>query len=237
MDLEKIKKELQEHDQKTLMERVERWQELPPIQTDGRLFSSQREWNYTGEASECYIVGNYRSAIFSCACAVEQILRYEYLKIPGHKHEDMDKYTFGGMIRKCSDGKVPSLDSHLKKAGILNRIRNVVAAHPIFIDLPLTSDADLGIRNILLIKDINKLTDLVDELDAGMKKTIEDIKLNNEVEGRVYNLGRIIRGEEKAPYDLNGFWSLIEQDVLKFLANQSWAILKDISEGLYGVSP
>ncbi len=116
MELEKIKKELQEHDKKTLKERAERWQELPPISTDGRLFASKRDWDYTGEASTSYIVGNYRSTIFSCACALEQILRYEYLKIPSQKHEDMDKYTFGGMIRKCSGGKVPSLDGHLKKA-------------------------------------------------------------------------------------------------------------------------
>jgi hypothetical protein len=236
MDFDKIKKELQEHDQRTLTERAQRWQELSPIQADGRLFASQREWDYAGEASENYIAGNYRSTIFSCACAVEQILRFEYLKIPSHKYEDIDKCTFGEMIKKCSGGKVPSLNHYLKKADILNRVRNLVAAHPIFIDLPLILDVDLKIRKTLLIKDIDKLIGLVDELNPGMKKRIEDIKLTNEVEGRVYDFGQIIGGEEEPPYDLDGFWSLIEQDVLKFLANQSWTILKEIAEGLYGIS-
>jgi len=236
MDLDERRKELQESDLRTLTRRAERWQELSPIRTDGRLFASQREWDYAGEASESYIVGNYRSTVFCCACAVEQILKYEYLRIPGHKYEDIDGCTFGRMIKKCSERKVSSLALYLKKAGTLNQIRNAVAAHPIFIDLPSISDADVSIRERLLLKDINRLTDLVDNLNAGVKKRIEGINLVSEAEGRTYNFGRIIRGEEEAPYNLSGFWGLIEQDILKFLANQSWTILKEIAEGLYGVS-
>jgi len=106
MDLDERRKELQESDQRTLTRRAERWQELSPIRTDGRLFASQREWDYAGEASESYIVGNYRSTVFCCACAVEQILKYEYLRIPDHKYEDIDGCTLGRMIKKCRERKV-----------------------------------------------------------------------------------------------------------------------------------
>jgi len=73
MSLDRRIKELQEYGRKTLTQRAERSQELSQISTDGRLFASQREWDYAGEASESYINGNYRSTILCCACAVEQI--------------------------------------------------------------------------------------------------------------------------------------------------------------------
>jgi hypothetical protein len=236
MDIDEHVKELQQSDQRTLARRAERRLELSQISTDGRLFASQREWDYAEEASESYIVGNYRSTIFCCACAVEQIIKYEYLKIPENKYGEIGKCTLGQTIYRCTKKRIPSLTDFLEKAGLLNDIRNQVAAHPLFIDLPVTTDTDQRARKELLLKDIIALLDLVAKLDPSLRQEIESTLLMSEVEGKNYSLDLIIRGEEEVPFNLNGFWGLIEKDVLKFLANRSWTILKDIAEGLYGVS-
>ena len=234
MSTDEFVKRLQESDQRTLERRAQRLQELAQIQTDGRLFASQREWDYAGEASESYINGNYRSTVFCCACAVDQILRYEFLKVPGNKYEDIEKCTFGQMIGKCR--RVTSLLPFLKEAETLNKLRNDIAAHPIFIDLPTSSNADKEIRNQLVLKDINRLVDLVCLFNEEIRDQIEATKLVSEVEGKTYNFGKVIHGLEEVPFNIDGFWGLLEQDVLRFLANKSWAILKEIAEGLYGVS-
>ena len=234
MTSDEFVKRIQESDQRTLERRAQRLQELAQIQTDGRLFASRREWDYAGEASESYINGNYRSTVFCCACAVDQILKYEYLKVPGHRYEDIEKCTFGQMIRKCRH--VTSLLPFLKETEMLNKLRNDIAAHPIFIDLPISSNPDKEIRNQLVLKGINTLVDLVGLLNQEFRNQIEATKLVSEVEGKTYNFGKVIRGLEEMPFNLDGFWGLLEQDVLRFLANRSWAILKEIAEGLYGVS-
>ena len=110
----------------TLERRAKRLQKLGQIQTDGRLFSSQREWDYAGEASDNYINGCYRSAIFCCACGIDQIFRYEYVKVPGNKHEDVESGPFGQVIGKCRKANVKSLIPFMERAELLRDIRNEV---------------------------------------------------------------------------------------------------------------
>lgn len=234
--LEECKKILAKGDSDTLERRAERLQELKPIQTDGRLFSSQREWGYAGEASDSYINGNYRSTIFCCACAIDHIFRYEYLKMPGNRYEDLERYTFGQTIRKCENKGVTSLLPFMEKAELLNKMRNEVATHPLFIDLPVESDPERRLRNELLLKDIKKLLELVGRIDAELRKKIESTKLISEVEGKSYVFGKVINQQSEMPFNLDGFWGLIEQDILRFLASQAWGIMKEIAEGLYGVN-
>ena len=234
--LEECKQILQKGDSDTLERRAERLRELKQIQTNGRLFSSQREWDYAGEASDNYINGNYRSAIFCCACAIDQIFRYEYLKMPGNRYEHLGRCTFGQTIGKCKNKGVASLLPFTDKAELLNKMRNEVASHPIFIDLPAESDPDRRLRNELLLKDIKKLLDLVEKIDVELRKKIESTKLISEVEGKSYVFGKVVNQQSEMPFNLDGFWGLIEQDILKFLASQAWDIMKEIAEGLYGVN-
>jgi len=234
--LEECMEQLKKSDANNLERRAERLQELPVIQTDGKLFSCQKEWDYAGEASESFVVGNYRSTIFCCACAVDQIIRYEYLKVPGHTYDELGR-TFGQHIRVCKTkgGLRPS--ACLGLAELLNKIRNVVAAHPLFIDLPIESDPKGLLRNELLLEDIRRLLNLVKEINPELESEIESTMLVSEIEGRRYIFGRVINKQDDMPFNLNGFWGLIERDILKFLAFQAWCIMKDIVEGLYGVTP
>jgi len=233
--LEECKEQLRKSDENTLERRAKRLQELDTIQTDGRLFSSQKEWDYAGEASDSYINGNYRSAIFCCACAVDQILKYEYLKLPGNSYQDIARCTFGQTVSKCKNKSVTSLFPYLDKAKILNEMRNGVSAHPLFIDLPVDSDPERKTRDILLIEDIKRLLKIVENINPSLKSEIETTRLISESEGKTFIFGQIINQECEIPYNLNGFWGLMEIDVLKYLANQAWHILKVIAEGLYGL--
>lgn len=233
--LEECKKMLEKNDRDTLARRAERCQELAQIQTDGRLFSSQREWDYSGEASANYISGNYRSAIFCCACAVDQIFRYEYMKVPGSKYGDVGGGPFGKIIRKCKDRNVKSLRPFITRAELLNDMRNKVAAHPLFVDLPTETYPERKVRNELLRRDIATLLSLVGKIDPERKHKIESTPLLHEAEGKSHIFGEVITEQSEMPFGLDGFWALIERDILKFLANKAWHIKKSISEGLYEI--
>lgn len=234
--LDECKMTLEKTDRNTLERRAERLQELAQIQTDGRLFSSQREWDYAGEASESYISGNYRSTIFCCAVAVEQIFRYEYLKLRGNIHEELERCTFGEVIGKCKKKGVKSLHPFMEQAELLNKMRNEVATHPMFIDLPVEADPERQIRNDLILRDIITLLSLVGILDSKMRHDIESTVLISEAESKKYIFGAVISRQCEMPTVFDGFWGLIEESVLKFLARQAWNIMKTISEGLYGTS-
>jgi len=234
--LEDCIEQLKKSDKNSLERRAERLQELPVIQVDGRLFSSQKEWDYSGEASESFIVGNYRSTIFCCACAVDQIIRYEYLKMPGHTYDELGR-TFGQHIRVCKNKGGLRLSEYIGQAELLNKIRNVVAVHPLFIDPPIESDPKGLLRKELLLEDIKRLLNLVKEIKPEMESEIKSTTVVSEVEGKRYIFGRIVSGQDDMPFNLDGFWGLIERDILKFLAFLAWCIMKNIVEGLYGVTP
>jgi len=232
---EECKRILEKLDANTLERRIERFQELKGIQTNGRLFSVQKESDYAGEASNNYIDGNYRSAIFCCACAVDQIFRYEYMKLPENHYEDIEKLTFGQVIKECKKKNVESLLPFIIYAFLLNDIRNNVATHPLFIDVPIESDPERQLRNKLLLRDITKLLDLVEKINSNLRREIESTKLISQAEDKTYIFGKVINQRSEMPFNLDGFWGLIEDRILRFLANQAWHIMKAISEGLYGI--
>lgn len=232
---EECKRLLEKLDANTLERRIERCQELEGIQTDGRLFSVQKEWDYAGEASGNYIAGSYRSSIFCCTCAVDQVFRYEYMKLPESNYAKIKGLTFGQVVRECGKRNVESLLPYMKRAFLLNDIRNNVATHPLFVGIPIESDPERQLRDTLLIEDMIKLLELVGRIDSELRHEIESTELINEVEGRTYIFGEVINQQSDIPFNLNGFLVLIEDKILRFLANQCWYIMKTISEGLYGV--
>jgi len=233
--LEECKETLRDLDARTLERRAERLQELEKIETDARRFSSQREWSYLTEATDVYINGHYRSAIFCCAFAVDQIFRYEYLKTAEGEYDDLENLTFWPLIRKCERQKVASLCPYIEEAKLLNDLRNKVATHPLFIDVPIDSDLTRQMRGELICKDIAILLDLVGRLDPSRRLKIESTVLRDGAKGVDYIFGEVISHPSDLPSTIDGFWGLIEQEVLKFLAKQARNIVKTISEGLYGV--
>ena len=235
--LEECAKQLQKSDRDTLKRRAERLKELEQIHTEARLFYSQKEWDYAGEASDSYINGNFRSAIFCCASAIDQVFRYEYLKVPGSKYEDLKKCTFGQTIRECKNKNVSRLAQFIAAAELLNCMRNTVSAHPLFVDFPVEADSQRQVRNMLLREDIKKLLSLVESVNPKIKNKIEGTKLIDQVGGKTYVLGDAVNQRSEMPSSLDGFWGLIERDILKLLAREAWRILKRVAEGLYGVKP
>lgn len=224
---------LKKNDVLTLERRAKRLQELGVTQTSS---SFQREWDYSTEAGDCYINGNYRSAIFCSACAVEQIFKYEYLKVPGHRHKDWGKGEFGKIIDKCKD--TTSLDKYIDSAELLNNIRIKVAAHPIFIDIPIRTDDDRKIRNDMLLLDIKILLNLVGKINESYKNEIESIEINTPdgYSFRHCSIGEVIGRKSQIPSMFDGIWrGIVETDVLKSLARKALDILKEVSEGLYGI--
>lgn len=231
--LEECRQHIQKYDTDTLERRAKRLEELEVIHTSARLFSSQKEWNYAGEASDSYINGNYRSVVFNCACAVDLIFKYEYMKIAGNVYKDIKKCTFGQIIYKCEASNLVSLSTHIDKAKLLNNMRNEVSAHPLFIDLPVKSDFEKLEKNNLLKEDIERLLKLVENITPELRVEVEAIKLESDIEGKSFIFGDIVKQRSEAPFHLDGFWGLIEKDILQFLAKQAWCILKSISEDLY----
>jgi hypothetical protein len=238
---EKCRVFLRKLDEDTRNERAERCLELQLI-TTGSQAQPQRKSGYMSEAASAYINGNYRSAIFCCACAVDQVFRFEYLKEPGNKYEELwqdghqpRQLTFGNIIDKCKRG-VKRLEPSIENARLLNCMRNGVAVHPLFIDVPCRSCTEKAVRDKLIRRDATALLKLVGDLDVEKRKNIEDTLLVSTIDEFECTFGKVISEESELPADsFTGFWVLIEQDLLRFLANRAWHITKDIFEGLYPV--
>jgi hypothetical protein len=162
------------------------------------------------------------------------MFRYEFLQMPGTSHREVARGTFGDVIRKSKKKNVPRLLPLIEKASLLNDMRNEIAAHPMFIDPPVKDDAETGQKNDLLHEDINCIVSLVRRIDSKLADEIMSTRLISEEDKKTYVFGDVVSGISEPPYFMIGFWALIEQRVLKFLAGQAWHILKTISEELYG---
>lgn len=157
------------------------------------------------------------------------------MKLPKSDYKEIKGLTFGKVVRECRKRNVESLLPYMKQAYLLNDIRNNVATHPLFVDIPIESDPERRLRDSLLIEDITNLLELVGRIDTNLRYEIESTRLISKAEDRTYILGEVINQQSDMPFNLNGFWGLIENKVLRFLAKQCWNIMKTISEGLYGV--
>ena len=107
-----------------------------------------------------------------------------------------------------------------------------MATHPLFIEVPAESDLDRQFRDSLLLRDIIRLLELVGRIDSDLRLKIESTELRSGIENKTYILGEVLRRQCDMPFNLDGFWGLIEDEVLKFLANQAWHITKNVSENL-----
>ncbi len=232
MDKQKAIKKLQEIDEGTREHWAQRMQEMKHIETSGTLYWSQREWDYTNEATECHISGFYKSAIFCYCCSVEQIIRFEYLKKIKNDYEKIEKLTLGKLIKECKN--VSTICPYIDRLLLLNEIRNKVAVHPLLIDLPTSFNSEKELCNSILIKDIKTLLDLVGKIDKETRTQLDKTKLEDS-QGRQFVLGNIIEGKEEVPPSMFSFRIFLEEDILKLFAQTSRDILKEVFEGLYPI--
>jgi hypothetical protein len=94
---------------------------------------------------------------------------------------------------------------------------------------------EITLRDEVLIRDIKILLGLVGEISPDYKAEIESMVCDDKRMDMKYSFGEVIRGQVHVPMSIDGFWALIEKDVLKFLAKNALNILKEISEGLYRI--
>lgn len=251
---------LSNSDYKSLEERAKRLEEItskfvpydiekkPPL---------ARLRDYRKDAEISYVNGNFRSCIFSCACIIEQIFRHEYMKIFEDREKALkriEKVTFGHLISRieelldCGIPKLDHLAPFIEKAKTINKIRNKIAVHPGYVDLPLSSD--WGFLKKLMREEILFLFELMVETDPKIKpekrKAMLEKKLNSiEFSGDMgYEKPKPWKVTLKDMLDKNfdferGFVnprqvrSLIEENILKHLALRSYKLMNEIVGGIY----
>ncbi len=117
---------------------------------------------YLEEASFSYVNGNFRSCIFSCSAAIDQIFRHEIIQISHDykgKRKEIDELSFGKVIGKGRKEKIPSLEAILYEAGWVNDARNRVAVHPICVTSETLDDELAKELKVEYIKNILEICD------------------------------------------------------------------------------
>ena len=117
---------------------------------------------YLEEASFSYINGNFRSSIFSCSAAIDQIFRHEIIQISKEykeKRKEIDKLSFGQVIGQARKEKIQSLEAILNEAGWVNDARNRVAVHPICVTSETLDDELAKELKVEYIKNILEICD------------------------------------------------------------------------------
>ncbi len=119
---------------------------------------------YHGEARDSFVNGSFRSCIFNCSVALDQIIRHELIAGDSNPVEkvlelESKKNTLGHMINKISK-EIPSLVHLESKFRWMNEARNTISVHPICI---IDSQIDSDIVNRQKADYIKKIIELLDE--------------------------------------------------------------------------
>lgn len=162
--LEEAKVRIENNDNSTREDRAKRQVELGTytISLVNRPVANLMD-EFLEEASSSYVNGNFRSCIFSCSAAVDQIFRHEIIQSSNDykgKRKEIEKLTFGQVIGKAREEKTQSLEAILSDAGWVNDARNRVAVHPICVTAE-TLDEELA--KDLKLEFIKKILEICDE--------------------------------------------------------------------------
>ena len=154
-------------DDRTLNERASRLQEQGVMFWDAvERPTSQRMSDYSIEAAMSYVHGCFRSCIFCCSAAVDQIFRHEIIHESKNPKEEMDKLRdkpFGTIIHCAKD--VERLQRFLGDARHLNKLRNKVAVHPICFWPFQTGLKDEEMTNKVIVQDLKNIIAAADAED------------------------------------------------------------------------
>ena len=215
-----------ELDERTENERASRLLEL------GVMFWSsverptpQRMSDYSTEATMSYINGSFRSCIFCCSAAVDQIFRHEIIlgsKNPDEEIVRVRGKPFGSIIHFAEN--IVRLKPFLEDARRLNRLRNKVAVHPL--SLWPFEDDDVK-ANEIMIQDLKNIISAADPEDAETIKRSFVI-----VDGRKVVLADVLC-DPGAPGASDLLMWRIDNDILKPLALKAFKKMAEIIEGLY----
>jgi len=225
---EEAEKRLSDLDKRTLSERAERLATLGSIITSSiNRKSPNLMHEYDIEARYSFINGTYRSCIFSCSAALDQIIRHEYItesSDPVKKIHELNskKITFGQMIYKISK-EIPSLVHLEPKFKWIKEARNTISVHPICI---IDSRIDENTVNRQKTEYIKKILNLVDEPE---KKRI--LAKKKTYQGRTIILKSVIENPTSEDADMYLTWDehnrLVEPVALKAIQTLN-AVLTDL---------
>ena len=118
---------------------------------------------YLKEASYSYVYGNFRSCIFACSAAIDQIFRHEIVQESNEykrKLKQINKLTFGQIIGVARDENIVSLKPILGEADWIKEARNRIAVHPICITAETLDDE---LANELKVEYIKNILEICDE--------------------------------------------------------------------------
>jgi hypothetical protein len=216
---------LKQNDTKTLEDRAERLRQLGVTENS---FYIQREWDYSTEAASCYINRCFRSSIFASACAIQQVFMFAYLQSIDYKEADFEMPRFGTLIQKCEG--IGSLSDHIQAAKLLNKIRNKVAAHPLFVDTPSTNIEETKARNKLLLRNIKVLLNLVGEISPETREQIESESFDDQISNMQYSLKDATQSKIEIPYSIWMFLIFMEGEILNYLAKEAMVIVHRTTE-------
>jgi len=214
-------------DKKTENERASRLQERGVVFWSAvERPTSQRMSDYSTEAAMNYVNGCYRSCIFCCSAAVDQIFRHEIILGSNNPEETMDQIrgkSFGKILSLAE--KVERLQCFLGDARRLNKLRNKIAVHPLCF-WPFEDNETM--INEIIIQDLKNIIAVADDEDATM---IEQSFIFR-VDGRKLVLADVLRDPKTLEASDLLMWR-IDNDILKPLALKASQIMAGIIEGLY----
>jgi len=181
--------------------------------------------DYSTEATMSYVNGCFRSCIFCCSAAVDQIFRHEIIHESKNPEETMNKIKekpFGKIMPFAEN--VERLQRFLEDARRLNRLRNKVAVHPLSFWPFYDDDAKV---NEIIIQDLKNIIAAADAEDAEMIKQSFII-----IDGKRVVLADVLR-DSRTPEASDLLMWRIDNDVLKPLALKAFQKMAGIIEGLY----
>ena len=190
--------------------------------------TSQRMSDYSIEAAMSYVHGCFRSCIFCCSAAVDQIFRHEIILESKNPEEMMDKLRgkpFGKIFPFAKN--VERLQRFLEDARLLNKLRNKVAVHPLCF-WPFQTFPDDEMANKVIVQDLKIIIAAADAEDAEMIKQSKIIR----EDGRRVVLADVLCDPTMPEASDLLMWR-IDNDVLKPLALKAFQKMAGIIEGLY----
>ena len=213
---EEAEKRLTENDKRTVTERAKRLVTLGGITISlvGRMVPNLMS-AYHGEARDSFVNGSFRSCIFNCSVALDQIIRHELIAGDSNPVEkvlelESKKNTLGHMINKISK-EIPSLVHLESKFRWMNEARNTISVHPICI---IDSQIDSDIVNRQKADYIKKIIELLDEPER--KRTLTQ-KIT--FQGRTIILKDVLENPKTEDADMYLMWDehnrLVEPVALK----------------------
>lgn len=196
--------------------------------------------SYIDEAQESFLGGNFRSCIFCCAAAVEQVIKYELIKSSGDPKAEIRKIESGRLglgklveileNRPSDNERILKLKKFLDSLDWINKARISIAVHPPYASVYDEDDTDeiKTWKNERMVYYINRILDL---LSAQNHERVLD--LNVGLPEGVSTTFRELLKNSKSKQMPEVWYLFTSREVQQPLALENYRRMKEIIEGVY----